>query len=147
MFGLSIGVLMLYCTHSWLHLSLGTPDRWLRWAIVAFVVTGLLFVAGLPFGPFGVAAGYSASFYLLTLPALSYAGKPIDLKASDVVRGVWKYFVAAFSAALTVLRISNAIVIGPTPPGFGVIFPAIGWTFVKSTSPTSRSRRATWCCS
>src|ERR1039458_4407739 len=29
------------------------------------------------------------------------------------------------------------MVIGPTPPGFGVILPAIGWTFLKSTSPTS----------
>ena len=31
---------------------------------------------------------------------------------------------------------SMAIVIGPTPPGFGVIFPATGWTAAKSTSPT-----------
>ena len=29
-------------------------------------------------------------------------------------------------AARTVLRMSNAMVMGPTPPGFGVIFPAIG---------------------
>ena len=36
---------MLYCTHSWLHLSLGTPDRWLRWATIAFLVTGGFFVA------------------------------------------------------------------------------------------------------
>jgi O-antigen/teichoic acid export membrane protein len=106
-FGLSIGVLMLYCTHSWLHLSLGTPDRWLRWAVVALVVTGLLFVAGLPYGPFGVAVGYSASFYLLTLPALSYAGRPIDLKVADVVRRVGKYFVAAFAAAIVTWSMTN----------------------------------------
>ena len=29
------------------------------------------------------------------------------------------------------------MVIGPTPPGFGVILPAMGWMAAKSTSPTS----------
>jgi PST family polysaccharide transporter len=99
-FGMSIGILMLYCTHSWLHLSLGTPDRWLRWAVFAFAVTLLLFVAGLPFGPFGVAAGYSASFYLLILPALWYAGRPIDLTVFAVVGSVWKHTVSALAAAI-----------------------------------------------
>src|SRR5207247_2912385 len=45
----------------------------------------------------------------------------------------------ASSAARTVFCISIAIVIGPTPPGFGVIMPATGWTRAKSTSPTSRA--------
>jgi O-antigen/teichoic acid export membrane protein len=106
-FGLSIGVLMIYCTHSWLHLSLGTPDRWLRWAVVAFIVTILLFVIGLPFGAFGVAAGYSASFYILTLPALWYAGRPIDLKISAVLGSVWKYSVSALAAALLCWLVMN----------------------------------------
>ena len=39
-------------------------------------------------------------------------------------------------AAIRVLRRSIAIVIGPTPPGTGVIAPAIGSTESKSTSPT-----------
>src|SRR5216110_58781 len=40
------------------------------------------------------------------------------------------------SAARTVLRMSIAIVIGPTPPGLGVILPAMGSKALKSTSPT-----------
>jgi hypothetical protein len=40
--------------------------------------------------------------------------------------------------ALTVFAISNAIVIGPTPPGTGVIARHFGATFSKSTSPTNR---------
>lgn len=109
MFGLSIGILMLYCTHSWLHLSLGTPDRWLRWAGIAFIVTVGLFVIGLPFGPFGVAAGYSASFYILTLPALWYAGGPIDLKVSAVIAVVWKYCASALAAALLSWLVMNRV--------------------------------------
>lgn len=44
----------------------------------------------------------------------------------------------AISAARTVLLSSIAMVIGPTPPGFGVIAPATSRTASKSTSPTSR---------
>jgi len=39
--------------------------------------------------------------------------------------------------ALIVFDISIAIVIGPTPPGTGVIAPATFETLSKSTSPTS----------
>src|ERR1051326_2267464 len=48
------------------------------------------------------------------------------------------FSVTAISAARTVFCISIAIVIGPTPPGLGVMLPAIGWTPAKSTSPTKR---------
>ena len=40
--------------------------------------------------------------------------------------------------ALTVFAISIAIVIGPTPPGTGVIAEAFGETSSNATSPTSR---------
>ena len=42
------------------------------------------------------------------------------------------------SQAVTVLLINIAIVIGPTPPGTGVIAEHLGATASKSTSPTSR---------
>src|SRR5690606_28530025 len=40
-------------------------------------------------------------------------------------------------AATNVLRRSTAIVIGPTPPGTGVIAPAPGLASAKSTSPSN----------
>src|SRR5262249_20796016 len=40
-------------------------------------------------------------------------------------------------AACTVLLINTAMVIGPTPPGTGVIQPAISCAAAKSTSPAS----------
>ena len=43
--------------------------------------------------------------------------------------------------ALIVLDISMAIVIGPTPPGTGVMAAHLGATDAKSTSPTSRYPR------
>lgn len=99
-FGVSIGVMLIYFTHGWLHLSLGTPDRWFRWSIIALIVTILCFIVGLPFGVFGIAVAYSASFYILVGPSIWYAGKPIHLKFTAVVSVVWKYYVSALAAGL-----------------------------------------------
>ena len=99
-FGPSIGIAIIYITHGWLHLSLGTPDRWFRWSIVEFIVTILCFVIGLQFEALGVAIAFSASFYLLIGPALWYAGKPIQLKLSSVLSAIWRYFVAAVISGL-----------------------------------------------
>ena len=99
-FGLSIGVMVLYYTSGWLHLSLGTPGRWLRWAVLSFIVTLTLFMTGLRFGPVGVAGAYSAGLYILTIPALWYAGRPIQLKTSALLSAVWKPFVSALTAGL-----------------------------------------------
>lgn len=47
-------------------------------------------------------------------------------------------FAAGRQAAISVARNRQAIVIGPTPPGTGVIAPAISSVSAKQTSPTSR---------
>lgn len=100
-FGTSIGIAIIYITHAWLHLSLGTPARWLRWGIVALIVTALCFIIGLQFGAIGVAAGYSISFYILIGPCLHYAGKPIGLTFFSVLSSIWKYYMAALAAGLS----------------------------------------------
>jgi Flp pilus assembly protein TadD len=63
------------------------------------------------------------------------ARRSSDLSAAlSIVRRCYK----AISAARTVLLSSIAMVIGPTPPGFGVMAPATWRTASKSTSPTRR---------
>jgi O-antigen/teichoic acid export membrane protein len=99
-FGPSIGVSIIYLTHGWLHLSLGTPERWFRWGIIEFIVTALFLLIGLKFGALGVAVAYSISFYVLIGPALWYAGKKVNLKISSIFSKIWKYYVSAFSAGL-----------------------------------------------
>ncbi|HEY7617624.1 MAG TPA: lipopolysaccharide biosynthesis protein, partial [Terriglobales bacterium] len=96
---LSTGVMIIYQTHAWHHLALGTTARFWRWSMVGFCVTVLLFVIGLPFGAMGVAAGYVASFYILIGPGLWYAGRPIGLKVSSVFSVLWRFFAAAFVPA------------------------------------------------
>lgn len=97
-FGLGIGVMLIYATNGWLHLSLGRADRWFRWGLVEFSVTLFLFIIGLNFGPAGVAAAWTLSFYLLIYPGLLYAGRPVDLKFASILSVIWKYFVCALIA-------------------------------------------------
>ena len=94
-FGPGIGIMLLYYTHGWIHLSIGRADRWFRWGIVEFTVTGLLFLAGLRWGPAGIAVAWVVSFSTLTVPALWYAGRPISLGIVPVIGAVWKYLLAS----------------------------------------------------
>jgi len=97
-FGPGIGIMLLYGTNSWIHLSIGRSDRWFRWGIVEFAFTGLLFLVALPWGPVGIAVAWTASFWILTVPALWYAGRPIHFGIGPVVAAVWKYIVASLLA-------------------------------------------------
>lgn len=99
-FGFGIGIQILYATHSWLHVSQGRTDRWLRWSIVASFVTIISFIIGFPFGAIGVAAAYTASLYILIGPSLWYAGLPINLSFTSIVSSTWKYYTCATFAGL-----------------------------------------------
>ena len=99
-FGASIGIMLIYGTQGWLHLSLGRPDRWFRWGVFEAITTSLFFIAGLPFGIAGVAIGYTLSFFILAGPCLSYAGKPIKLQLHSIISAIWRYFVTALIAGV-----------------------------------------------
>ena len=99
-FGTSIGIMLIYSTQGWLHLSLGKPDRWFRWGVFECVITTAFFIIGLPFGASGIAIAYTVSFYVLAGPCLSYAGKPINLQLSSIIAVLWRYFFAALVAGL-----------------------------------------------
>lgn len=99
-FSPGVGVMLIYGTHGWLHLSLGRPDRWLLWGILEFAVTALFFIAGLQFGPKGVAVAFVASFYVLIGPCIVYAGRPIRLTLSSFFNAIWKYYFSALLAGI-----------------------------------------------
>jgi O-antigen/teichoic acid export membrane protein len=99
--GLGIGFMFVHATHDWIHLSIGTTERYFRWGLVEFGVTGLLFIPGLSWGPEGVAIAWTVSYAILTLPAFWYAGRPIRLGVAPVISTVWRYLLAAGLAAWT----------------------------------------------
>jgi PST family polysaccharide transporter len=100
-FGPGIGVMLLYNTHGWIHLSIGRPDRWFRWAVIEFLCTAGLFLIALPWGPRGIASAWTVSFFILMLPAFWYAGQPIGFRVAPVFAVVWKFFVASVAAGFS----------------------------------------------
>jgi len=115
-FGPGIGIMFLYYTHGWIHLSIGKADRWFRWGVVEFIVTALLFILGLRRGPTGVALAWTASFWILTIPAFWYAGRPIQLRVGSIVAAAWKYVLASAIAGSTsalIIRTLPSLVAAP----------------------------------
>lgn len=108
--GPGIGVMLLYSTYGWVHLSIGRPDRWLRWSVVEFVITFCLLVAGLHFGPQGVAMAWTVSYFTLMVPAFWYAGKPIGLGVADMLSAVWRFFAASLLAGA-----ATYVIVGRVP--------------------------------
>jgi len=116
-FGPGVGIMLIYNTHGWLHLSMGTAHRWFRWVVVEFIVTAALFLVGLHWGPEGIAAAWTLSFWILTIPAFWYAGKPIGFGVGPVVTEVWKYILAALLAGGASAMILRGVPVFAGVPG------------------------------
>ena len=102
---------MLLCsTVGWIHLSIGKPGRWLRWTLFQLAATACLFLIVLRWGPNGVAAAWSISFWILLIPGFWYAGRPIGFGVSALIAATWRYVAAALAAGL-----ASAAIIRGTP--------------------------------
>ena len=86
-------------TLGWLHVAAGRTDRWMRWGVVAASVQLVALFSGLPFGPMGVAVAYVLCMYVLFVPSIAYAGRPLGIGAGDVVKVVGRPLAGALSSA------------------------------------------------
>ena len=129
LFGPGIGVMLLYAATGWIHVSIGRPDRWLRWGVVELALTTGLFVAALPFGPRGVAAAWTTAYFLLAIPGFWYAGKPIALGARTITATVWRFALASALAGLAAYLLLHTLGLFATAPGaFGALERAVWGT-------------------
>ncbi|KAA6457876.1 lipopolysaccharide biosynthesis protein [Acidobacteria bacterium AB60] len=121
-FAPGIGVMIVYYIHGWIHVSIGRADRWLRWSIVEWIVTFGSFLLFLPFGPQGIAVAWCVTYWVLTIPAMGYAGKPIGLGAARVLETVWRYVVASLMASLvTYITLGRASAMQDIPGAAGAL--------------------------
>jgi O-antigen/teichoic acid export membrane protein len=86
-------------SQGWIHLAIGRADRWRNWGIVTFLVHLVAVLAGLPFGPVGIAVAVVAASFLFAVPAVSYAGSPIGIDAAFVVRAIGRQSIGAVMSA------------------------------------------------
>jgi O-antigen/teichoic acid export membrane protein len=124
LFGPGIGVMLLYNTHGWVHLSIGRPGRWLQWGLLEFACTASLFLLALRWGPSGVAFAWTVSYFLLMFPGFWYAGKPIGMGIGPVFAVIWKFFAASVCAGSLTFLIIRAM------PHFAALVGASG-AFVR----------------
>jgi PST family polysaccharide transporter len=109
LFGPGIGIMLLNSMVGWIHLSIGKPERWLRWTLVESAATALLFVLALPWAPEGIAVAWSVSYWILSIPAFWYAGRPIGFGVTFLIAAVWKYVIAALVGGLGCAAIMHRI--------------------------------------
>jgi O-antigen/teichoic acid export membrane protein len=86
-------------SQGWIHLSIGRVDRWQKWGIVSLCVQVMALLAGLSFGPEGVAAASVIATSLIAVPAVEYAGRPIGIGAAVVIRAVGRQLIGAIITA------------------------------------------------
>ena len=98
----SIGIQLLYNTNAWLHLSSGNADRLFKWSSSSIIVFASLFLLGVQHGAVGVAIAYASAYYLLLLPALWFAGRPLDIHLSDILPEIWKQFLSSLFSGVIV---------------------------------------------
>jgi PST family polysaccharide transporter len=94
-------------TLGWLHVAAGRSDRWMRWGLLSAVVQLAAVLAGLPFGPVGVAAAHTVATFCLFVPALAYSGQPLGIGAKDVLRAVGPQTVAALATVAFGYTVQN----------------------------------------
>ena len=87
-------------SQTWILMSLGRADRWLRWAILTGLVQIAAVVAGLPFGVEGVAWAIVIARSAIAIPGVLYAGRLIDLKFPMVLAAIGRQLCGAI---LTIL--------------------------------------------
>jgi len=124
-FGPGIGVMLLCSTIGWVHLSIGRPGRLLRWNLVILALTVSLFLTALRWGPVGVAAAWSISYWILLVPGFWYAGQPIGLRVSALIGALWRYVVAALVAAIATAAIIRGGELWEIPSSAGGAFFAL----------------------
>ena len=106
-FAPGMGSMMIYMTYSYIHLSIGKPDRLLRWGLAELIAMALMFFVGVKFGPTGVAVAWTASSWVLIVPALWYAGRPAGVRVADMIGACWRYALAGgVAAVITVVTVS-----------------------------------------
>jgi PST family polysaccharide transporter len=103
-------------TLGWLHVPAGRGDRWMRWGLVGTTVQVAALFCGLPFGVEGVVIAYVVSMYIVFIPAIVYAGKPLGIGATDLMKAIAAPFTGTmllcavgYALRLTVLANFNGV--------------------------------------
>jgi len=80
-------------------ISHGFSSRYFYWGVLSAILTVAAFLAGLPFGVAGVAAGYAASKYVILIPSLWYCFRKTPITVSLFMKTIAPPMLSALVAA------------------------------------------------
>lgn len=98
--GISGLIQPLYFTQGWLHVSAGRSDRYLRWGITGSSIIVLAIIAGLKYGPFGVAIAYTVATWGIILPCMWYAGRSAGIRVDEIFSAVGRNIAAGLGSII-----------------------------------------------
>ncbi len=96
-------------TAGWLHVTAGRTDRWMRWGLLLVATHLIALLAGLPFGPAGVVTAYVVLMFMLAMPAISYAGRPLGIGVTDLLQAIWRPLVGTLTSVIVCFGLRYAI--------------------------------------
>lgn len=97
-------------TIGWLYISQGRGGAFFRIGLFGAVTTVAAFVAGMPWGPVGVAAAYALSDYLVRLPVIwASAGREGPVSARDLYVMAGPHALATLTAAALLLALKSHV--------------------------------------
>jgi PST family polysaccharide transporter len=95
----------------WIYLAQGETGRQFRWSLLhAPLLVGAVAV-GVPWGPMGVAFGFTAATALLTVPEIAYCLHVSHLTGRDLWQSLWRPLVASVGAGLAAFAFETSILI------------------------------------
>ncbi len=86
-------------TTGWVYLSLGQTGRLAKWGLLFASLRVLFFAAGLPWGAFGVAAGFTLGFWVLTPFVLWAAYRVSPIRVRDVLGAALRPAIVGLTVA------------------------------------------------
>jgi len=101
---------------SWIFVSSGHPKRQLKASVAALPVVLVAFLIGLPYGPLGVAWGYSIALCLVRIPTILYAFQPTAIRLRDLG---WVLLRPALGSALAAGAVFGLRHLQLLAPGLG----------------------------
>jgi len=133
----------------WLHVAAGRPDRWMRWGIVSCAVQVVAILCGLPFGAMGVAISYTACIYVLFVPAIVYAGQPLQIGLRHLMHAIGPQLIGSLVAAAAGLMLRIYYLSDSNPfqrmttlvIACGIVYMLITVGIFKVTKPIEVGRR------
>jgi O-antigen/teichoic acid export membrane protein len=105
----TIAIFAMINPFGWLLLAIGKVKRSLN---IAFVIAPLVmagYICGLPYGPKGVAFGYSAAMTLWLFPNIVWCTRGTAITVPDVLRSLARPLTSAFAASAVVLLVSFSL--------------------------------------